>query len=132
MKKRVPIVHQVHELTDPVPMKSRVAFKRPLSAHERVQRALRTHEQLRRLEAEPGDESFDDPPYEDLTPHQLIVDPVSGEEMTAGEHVMLQEERAKARIDVEAERQRQFAAKNSKKIKKGASHQDEEDDKSDD
>lgn len=111
------ISRQVHEVTDPVPMKSRVAFKKPLSAHERVLRALRHHQAISRLESEPGDDSFDDPPYEDLTPHQLIVDPDTGQEMTAGEHVMLQSERAQARHDVQHayEARRRAAARKPKK-----------------
>jgi len=100
--KRKPVIHQQHEITDPVPRKSRVAFKRPLSAQERVLRAIRNHEMLKELDSQPGDDTFDTPIENLSTPHQLMVDPISGEEMTAGEHVMLQQERKQARIDVEA------------------------------
>lgn len=88
------------EFPDPVPKASKVAFKRPLSAHQRVLQALRTHEQMKALDALPGDDTFDGPDIENMTPHQLMTDPVSGEEMTAGEYVMLQHERAEASRDV--------------------------------
>lgn len=116
-----PKIHrQIHEKTDPTKLVSRVAFKRPLSAHERVLRALKTHDILKKLEAEPGDESFDDPPYEELTPHQLIQDPDTGEEMTAGEHVMLQHERAQARYDVQKATERALHLKAKQKARKQA------------
>lgn len=99
MKKKI-ISHQVHEVNDPTPLVSRVAFKKPLSAHERVLRAIRHHEVLTRMNELPGDDTFDSPPYEDMAPHQLMVDEQTGQEMTAGEHVMLQEERRQAAQDV--------------------------------
>lgn len=101
MKKRVAKYLSAKEKTDPVPLKSRVAFKRPLSAHERVLRALKQHDILKRLDSGPGDDSFDTPIEDIASPHQLMTDPVSGEEMTAGEYVMLQHERAGAAKDIE-------------------------------
>lgn len=83
------------EKLDPVPLKSPVAFKRPLSAAERVRLALKTHDYLRSLDALPGDDSLDGPPIENMAPHQLTTDPETGEEMTAAAYVMLQEERSR-------------------------------------
>jgi len=107
---------------DPVPKKSSVAFRKPLSAHERVMRAIRTHEIIKRQDSEPGDESFDTPIDKMDTPHQLVSDPETGKEMTAGEYVMLQHERSQARQDVESVRQKReaaaFARAARKKIKK--------------
>jgi len=77
-------------------MQSRVAFKRPLSAAERVARAIKDHEYLRSLDSRPGDDTFDSPDITDKAIHQLMTDPISGEEVTAGEYVMLQNERAQA------------------------------------
>lgn len=118
MKKLNSIPRQEHEKTDPVPMMAPTAFKRPLSAHERVMRALRQQSQLQKLESEPGDDSFDEPPYENLTPYQLMEDPESGQEITAGEYVMLQHERAQARIDVEKAQQKRAAKKAALAAKK--------------
>lgn len=99
------------EFNDPVPMKSKVAFKRPLSAHERVLRAIRTHEKLRQMNAQPGDTDFDGPDLDKMTPHQLMEDPISGKEMTAGEYHMLTVERAQASKDVKAYKERQAKRK---------------------
>lgn len=93
---------KVRELYDPVPMKSKVAFKRPLSAHERVIRAIKQHEQIMKMKNAPGDTDFDGPDYDSMTPHQLMEDPVTGKEMTAGEHHMLALERQQAAKDVRA------------------------------
>lgn len=90
------------EILDPVPKASSVKFKRPLSAHERVLQAIKVNREMEALDALPGDDTFDTEPIEDKTPHQLMVDPQTGEEMTAGEYVMLQHERAQAREDVAA------------------------------
>lgn len=96
-----------HEVLDPTPKASRVNFKRPLSAAERVKMAIRAHEQTRALDALPGDDTFDGPDIEAMTPHQLMNDPDTGEEMTAGEYVMLQHERANAARDVQKAIKRQ-------------------------
>jgi len=93
---------KVKELYDPVPMKSKVAFKRPLSAHERVMRAIKTHERLMKMANAPGDTDFDAPDIENMAMHQLMTDPVSGKEMTAGEYHMLSVERQQAAQDVQA------------------------------
>jgi len=124
------------ETPDPVGKASKVAFKRPLSAHQRVLQAIRTHEAIKAMNEAPGDDSFDGPDVEGMTPHQLMIDPVSGEEMTAGEHVMLQHERGVARAEIQktakdhAERlQREAASKKQKKL--AIKPADESDDESD-
>lgn len=115
---------KVKELYDPTPMKSKVAFKRPLSAHERVIRAIKQHEQIMKMNNAPGDTDFDGPDYDSMTPHQLMEDPVTGKEMTAGEHHMLSQERQQAAHDVRAyraahaEREARKAAKAAKKASK--------------
>lgn len=101
-----------HENLDPVPKASKVAFKRPLSATERVKHAIRQHEASKALNALPGDDTFDEPDVESMTPHQLMEDPATGEELTAGEYVMLQHERALAKKDI-AEVARRNKAKQS-------------------
>lgn len=101
---------KVKELYDPVPKKSKVAFKRPLSAHERVMKAVKTREMILRLHSQPGDTGFDGPDYDKLTPHQLMYDehgqevrdPETGEQLTAGEYHVLSTEREQARKEVAA------------------------------
>lgn len=118
---------KVKELYDPVPMKSKVAFKRPLSAHERVIRAIKTHERLMKLNNTPGDTDFDGPDLEKMTPYQLMEDPISGKEMTAGEYHMLSVERQQAAHDVQAykarkaQREAEKAAQKAAKVQKKAS-----------
>lgn len=85
------------ETIDPTPVVSRVVFKRPMSAAEKVRNAIRQHEALKALDALPGDESFDSHDFEAMSPHQLMTDEQTGQEMTAGEYVMLQRERELAR-----------------------------------
>lgn len=111
------------EILDPVPKASRVAFKRPLSAHQRVMQALKQHQAIEAANAAPGDDSFDAPDLEGMTPHQLMTDPISGKEMTAGEHVMLQAERVEASKTVKQLKAKQaelsrraLAAKKEKKV----------------
>lgn len=105
-----------YEMVDPVPKRSRVAFKKPLSAAERVLRAIKQRELLLAMDrSQPEDDSFDGPDYEQMSPHQLMVDEESGQEMTAGEHVMLQEERRQARLDIEKVQSRIV---NDKRVKK--------------
>jgi len=120
MKK--PIPYQVHEITDPVPMKTSVRFKRPLSAHERVNRAIKMFARQQQLDAQPGDDTFDAPPHEGLAAHQLMIDPESGQEITAAEYTMLQEERQiaheqlqKAKEDFIAANPERYAPKKPKK-----------------
>lgn len=117
------------EVADPVPVASKVAFKRPLSANERVMRAIRQRDLINAMNAAPGDTDFDAPDFESMTPHQLMEDPDTGKEMTAGEYVMLRHEREQAKTDVAAELARKkklkdeaFAAAKAelKKNKKGA------------
>lgn len=107
---------KTHETLDPVPKASSVKFKRPLSAHERVLQALRTHDRLKALDALPGDESLDSPDVESMTPHQLMTDPTTGAEMTAGEYVMLQTERAQASKDIANARNTALKRRNQKKL----------------
>jgi len=114
------------ETLDPVPKASSVQFKRPLSAHERVLQAIRNHEQDKALDALPGDDTFDTDPIEDKTPHQLMTDPQTGEEMTAGEYVMLQHTRAEAEKDVQSAREQALMRKTRKKLPKKAEEEPEE------
>jgi len=120
MKKNkvVPVYKSRIEQNSPVRLKSSVAFKPPLSAAARVLRAIKTHDALKRLESLPGDETFDGPNYDELTPHQLVKDPVSGNEMTAGELHMLELERAQAFKDIEAAQQRNASRKQKAAQKK--------------
>jgi len=99
------------EKNDPRPLTSKVAFKRPLSAHERILRALKHRDALNRLNAVPGDDTFDTDLDPVDTPHQLVIDERSGREMTAGERVMLQQERVQAAKDVQTRlaRERELA-----------------------
>lgn len=97
---------------------SRVAFKKPLSTAQRVAMAIRDHEYLKALDSRPGDDTFDGPDYESKTPHQLMTDPISGEELTAGEYLMLQEERAQAEKDVKSAYEQREAKKRA--VKKSA------------
>lgn len=118
------------DTSSPVPMAARVGFKRPLSAHERVMRAIKQYDAYKRREEEPGDDTFDSPAYDELTPHQLITDPDTGEEMTAGEHIMLQKERSDAKKQVReyvAEKTRRESRKRiaPKKAAKAADVEDE-------
>jgi len=129
--KREPTYLHPFDPSDPVPMQSSVVFKRPLSAHERVLRAIKTHSALERMNAAPGDESFDDPEVEGMTPHQLMHDPISGEEMTAGEYVMLQHERDQARADVAQSLSRREKKKNQKKLEAPAAPKSEEENSED-
>lgn len=111
------IIRQEHELTDPTPMVSRTKFTRPLSAHERVLRAFKQHDALKSLEAAPGDDTFDGPDYEGQTPHQLTEDPVTGQEMTAGELHMLETERAIAAKEVQEAKRKAVARARTKPVK---------------
>lgn len=100
-KKISDIPHKIAEKLDPTPLKARVHFKRPLTAHEKIQRALRTQKLLDRMDSQPGDESFDTPIEAFETPHQLVPgDDGELTDMTAGEHVMLQHERELAHAEV--------------------------------
>jgi len=122
------------EKLDPVPMKSPVAFKRPLSAAERVRLALKTHDYLRSLDALPGDDNLDGPPIEEMAPHQLTVDPETGEEMTAAAYVMLQEERSLVHEGLTKaaskynEARRYVPKRKKKKVSKPPSDESDEDD----
>lgn len=113
------------ERVSSVKVQSRVAFKRPLSAAERVARAIKDHEYLKSLDSRPGDDTFDSPDIQDKAIHQLVTDPVTGEELTAGEYVMLQSEREQAHSDVlkdrearKAQLEREIQARRSKKRRK--------------
>lgn len=115
------------EVNDPTPMKSRVAFKRPLSAHERVLRALKARDAIERYNASPVDDTHDSHITEELTPHQIIYDPNTGEPvrhpdtgemMTAGEHVMLQHERAEAKKQIAESLRQKSARKQAELLKK--------------
>lgn len=105
-----------YETVDPVPMVSKVAFKKPLSAQQRVLNAIRQHDAIRANNALPGDDTFDGPDLENMTPHQLMTDPKTGEEMTAGEYVMLEHERKIASDDVQASIRSASERKKQKKL----------------
>lgn len=119
LRNKLGFPYKAKELYDPVPLKSKVAFRRPLSASERVARAIKQHEHLRRLQALPGDQGFDEPELDTASPHQLMTDPISGQEMTSGEYVMLQNERQEARQDVQKLRAFKEEQKFLKKQRRG-------------
>lgn len=87
-----------------------VRASKPLSVHERLLRAIRQQDVIKRLASLPGDEDFDSPDMP-VTPHQLVNDPDTGQELTAGELVMLQRERfeASAAVKNELERRRRIS-----------------------
>jgi len=135
------VVFKDKEENDPTPLISKVAFKKPLSAHQRILRAIRTHEALKALDAADGDASFDLDPSEGLTPYQIMHDengveiknPATGHAMTAAEHVMLQEERELSKREVRTQLKReadlhiQKAKKKAAKPPKKESQNDESD-----
>lgn len=107
------------EVVDPQPHSQRVGFSKPLSLEQRVQQAVRA-EMLNRefslnQKFDPaGFDDFERPEFE--SPHELTMDPESGEEITKAQLSSRQQARAEF-DDYVAEVKKKKAAEAAKEVK---------------